>query len=60
MPSPPGVVPARPGRIHAQYRIGLPRPRRSTEARLQAWKERILEDLDFAVKGSGADPEFAI
>jgi sulfonate transport system ATP-binding protein len=54
------VMRARPGRIHAQYRIDMPRPRRRTEARLQAWKERILEDLDLAVKGAAADPEFAI
>jgi sulfonate transport system ATP-binding protein len=49
---------ARPGRVQAQYRIDLPRPRRRTEARLQAWKERILEDLDLG--GTGAEPEYAI
>jgi sulfonate transport system ATP-binding protein len=54
------VMRAKPGRIHAQYRIDMPRPRRRTEGRLQAWKERILEDLDLAVKGAAAEPEFAI
>jgi sulfonate transport system ATP-binding protein len=54
------VMRARPGHIHAQYRLDLPRPRRRTEARLQHWKERILEDLDLATRGAGADPEFAI
>ncbi|HYM02464.1 MAG TPA: ABC transporter ATP-binding protein [Stellaceae bacterium] len=54
------IMHAKPGRIHAQYRIDLARPRRRTEAQLQAWKERILEDLDLAVRGAAADPEFAI
>jgi sulfonate transport system ATP-binding protein len=54
------VMRAKPGRIHAQYRLDLPRPRRRTEAQLQSWKERILEDLDLARKGAGAEPEFAI
>ena len=54
------VMRAKPGRIHAQYRIDLPRPRRRTEAQLQGWKERILEDLDLAQKGADAEPEFAI
>jgi sulfonate transport system ATP-binding protein len=54
------VMRAKPGRVHAQYRIDLPRPRRRTEAQLQGWKERILEDLDLAQKGADADPEFAI
>jgi sulfonate transport system ATP-binding protein len=53
------VMRAKPGRIHAQYRIDLARPRRRTEAHLQAWKERILADLDLAVKGA-PEPEFAI
>jgi sulfonate transport system ATP-binding protein len=54
------VMRAKPGRIHAQYRIDLPRPRRRTEPGLQAWKERILEDLDLAATGGGKEPEFAI
>src|SRR5216684_672361 len=54
------VMRAKPGRIHAQYRIDMPRPRRRTEAQLQSWKERILEDLDLAQKGADAEPEFAI
>jgi sulfonate transport system ATP-binding protein len=52
------VMRARPGRIIAQYRIDMARPRRRTESQLQSWKERILEDLDLGIKGP--EPEFAI
>ncbi len=59
MPSPPGVVVrARPGRIHAQYRAAAAAPEHRGAA--AGVKERMLEDLDFAVKGGGGDPEFAI
>jgi sulfonate transport system ATP-binding protein len=52
------VMRAKPGRVHAQYRIDLPRPRSRTEAPLQSWKARILRDLDLAKEGP--EPEFAI
>lgn len=54
------VMRARPGRIHAQYDLGLPRPRKRTDPKLQAWKERLLVDLDLAIGGDAAEPEFAI
>jgi sulfonate transport system ATP-binding protein len=53
------VMRGRPGRIHRQYAIDLPRPRRRTETSMVEWKERILEDLDLGVK-AGAAPEFTI
>jgi ABC-type nitrate/sulfonate/bicarbonate transport system ATPase subunit len=52
------VMRAKPGRIHAQYRIDRPRPRRRSEPGLQAWEERFLENLDLPAKGSGKEPEF--
>jgi sulfonate transport system ATP-binding protein len=54
------VMRAKPGRVHAQYRIDLARPRRRTEAHLQAWKERILGDLELARADGPPAPEFAI
>ena len=42
------VMRGRPGRIHRDDAINLPRPRRRSEAQLLAWKESILDDLDLA------------
>jgi sulfonate transport system ATP-binding protein len=42
------VMRGRPGRVHRDYAIDLPRPRRRTDPRLVEWKERLLEDLDLA------------
>jgi sulfonate transport system ATP-binding protein len=53
------VMRGRPGRVHREYAIDLPRPRRRTDSRMVEWKEAILEDLDLGVK-PGAEPEFVI
>ncbi len=42
------VMRGRPGHIHRDYAVDLPRPRRRSEARLLAWKDSIIEDLDLA------------
>jgi sulfonate transport system ATP-binding protein len=42
------VLRGRPGRVHRDYRIDLPRPRRRADPRLAEWKERLLGDLDLA------------
>ncbi|MFO1055905.1 MAG: ABC transporter ATP-binding protein [Dongiaceae bacterium] len=42
------VLRGHPGRVHRDYRIELPRPRRRTEAAFQRWKERLLDDLDLS------------
>jgi sulfonate transport system ATP-binding protein len=42
------VLRGRPGRIHRDYRIELPRPRRRADPHLAEWKERLLGDLDLA------------
>jgi sulfonate transport system ATP-binding protein len=43
------VLRGHPGRLHRDYRIDLPRPRRRTEPAFQRWKERLLDDLDLSV-----------
>jgi sulfonate transport system ATP-binding protein len=42
------VLRGHPGRLHRDYRIELPRPRRRTEPAFQRWKERLLDDLDLS------------
>jgi sulfonate transport system ATP-binding protein len=37
-----------PGRIHQEFAIDLPRPRRRTDQHLQYWKEQLLEALDLS------------
>ena len=54
------VLRARPGRIHAEYHLGLTRPRKRTDPKLQAWKERLLVDLDLALGETPGEPDFAI
>jgi sulfonate transport system ATP-binding protein len=40
------VMRGHPGRIHREYAIDLPRRRDRSAAEFQAWKSRILDDLD--------------
>ena len=42
------VMRGRPGRIHREYAVNFPRPRRRSDPALLAYKESILEDLDLA------------
>ncbi len=42
------VMRGRPGRIHREYAVDFPRPRRRSDPALLAYKESILEDLDLA------------
>jgi sulfonate transport system ATP-binding protein len=37
-----------PGRIHQEFVLDLPRPRKRTELNFQRWKERILSELDLS------------
>ena len=37
-----------PGRIHQEFVLDLPRPRKRTELNFQRWKERLLSELDLS------------
>lgn len=39
-----------PGRIHREFTLDLPRPRRRTEQNLQRWKEHLLNELDLSLE----------
>jgi len=45
------VMRGQPGRVHRDYAIDLPRPRGRADAAFQAWKIRILDDLDLSTGG---------
>jgi sulfonate transport system ATP-binding protein len=38
-----------PGRIHQEFVLDLPRPRKRTELNFQRWKERLLSELDLSI-----------
>jgi len=40
------VLRGNPGRIHQEFSLDLPRPRKRTELAFQQWKEKILNSLD--------------
>jgi sulfonate transport system ATP-binding protein len=42
------VMRSKPGRLHREFVIDLPRPRRRTEASVQKWKELLLGELDLS------------
>ena len=43
------VMRGNPGRIHQEFAINLPRPRKRTDQQLQYWKERLLDALDLSI-----------
>ncbi len=44
------VMRGHPGRVHREYAIDLPRPRARADAAFQAWKTRLLDDLDLTAE----------
>lgn len=43
------VLRGNPGRIHQEFMLDLPRPRKRTDASFQHWKEKILNSLDLSL-----------
>jgi len=43
------VMRGNPGRIHQEFLIDLPRPRKRTDQQIQYWKERLLDTLDLSI-----------
>ena len=43
------VLRGNPGRIHQEFTLDLPRPRKRTDASFQHWKEKILNSLDLSL-----------
>jgi sulfonate transport system ATP-binding protein len=43
------VMRSNPGRIHREFVLDLPRPRKRTDTNLQQWKERLLNELDLSL-----------
>ncbi|MBL1177222.1 ABC transporter ATP-binding protein [Pantanalinema sp. GBBB05] len=54
------VLRSNPGRIHQEFVLDLPRPRKRTDLRFQQWKERLLNALDLTAdsrsSSSAEDP----
>lgn len=44
------VMRGNPGRVHREFKLNFPRPRRRTEQDLQEWKERLLIELDLSLE----------
>lgn len=43
------VLRGNPGRIHREFILDLPRPRKRTDSQLQKWKEQLLNVLDLSL-----------
>lgn len=43
------VLRGNPGRIHQEFILDLPRPRKRTDVNFQQWKEKILQALDLSL-----------